>query len=101
MPIKDDDGVRVLEFGYGDIVVGTAMLENKLNSLVFIQNNICHKIGEMNTHGINGKNHSELDTKVMMHFDSIESLDVVIGRLQYIRDNFNQTVEIQENVSNE
>ena len=101
MPIKDDEGVRVLEFGYGDINVGTVMLENKLNSIVFIQDSVCRKIGEKNTHGVNGKSHRELDTRVAMHFNSSESLDVVIGRLQYIRDNFNQTVEIQENVSNE
>ena len=98
MPIKDDDGVRVLEFGYGDIIVAPAMLDNKLNSVIFVQDSVCREIGEINTHGVNGKSHRELDTGVAMHFENIESINVVIGALEEVRQCFNQTVEIRENI---
>jgi len=101
MPIKDNDGVRVLEFGYGDIIIAPSMVDEKLNSVIFVQDSICREIGEKNTHGVNGKSHRELDTRVVMHFENIESLDVLIEQLQDVRKNFNQTVEIQENISNE
>jgi len=101
MPIKDDDGVRVLEFDYGDIIVAPSMVGEKLNSVIFVQDSICREIGEKNTHGVNGKSHRELDARVAMHFENIESLNVVISALEEVRKNFNQTVEIQENISNE
>jgi len=101
MPIKDDEGVRMLEFGYGDIIVAPSMVDGKLNSVVFVQDSVCREIGEINIHGVIGKSHRELDTRVAMHFENIESLNVVIRALEEVRNNFNQTVEIQENISNE
>ena len=101
MPIKDDDGMKVLEFGYGDIIVAPSMVDGKLNSIVFVQDSICREIGERNTHGVIGKSHRELDTRVAMHFENLESLNVVIRALKEVRQYFNLTVEMRENISNE
>jgi len=99
MPIKDDENVRVLEFGSGDIIVAPAMLDDKLNSVIFVQDTICREIGSVNTHGVIGKSHRELDTKVVMHFSNIESLDVVITALKEVRKYFDEKVELQEEVA--
>jgi len=99
MPIKDDDNIRVLEFGIGDIIIAPAMVDDKLNSVIFVQDNVCHEVGRVNIHGVIGKSHRELDTRVAMHFNSSESLDVVIRALEEVKKYFNEKVELQEEVA--
>ena len=99
MPIKGDKGMKVLEFGYGDIIVAPSMVDGKLNSIVFAQDSICREIGERNTHGVIGKSHRELGAEVAMHFENLESLNVVIRALKEVRQYFNLTVEMQKNIN--
>ena len=100
MPIKDDENVRVLKFGSGDIIVVPAMLDDKLNSVIFVQDTICRDIGSVNTHGVMGKSHRELDTMVVMQWCRMEkdsnSMSVVFVAIrELVRRNEREAVQAE------
>lgn len=82
MPIAVDNkrGISYLKFGHGDIIIGSYSGKQEGTGVVFASTEHKREIG----HGAfeNGKKIHELDIKVLMQFDEIESIDVLIGVLQ-------------------
>lgn len=82
-----DNGVTILEFGDGDIFVGGGYLvERKTPSVSFMQN----EKGEMGREWPEaiGKIDTDLNVKVRMIFNKIESIDIVIEQLQIAKKYF-------------
>jgi hypothetical protein len=84
--IRDEENCRVLEFGTGDILVSIA----KLNDNQY-DNCLCFSPQDPGPVGVEypehiGKTAEELKTKVMMVFNSVESLQVVTHFLDIIKE---------------
>jgi len=93
MPVRDEGKIRVLEFGTGDISIAPMFKEKDMpcDCVGFVQ----HVPGEIGryTKDLYDKIADEVDTRVVMMFDKVDSLVVLIEQLQAIKDNWGKTFE--------
>ncbi|WP_372011393.1 hypothetical protein NBRC13296_12595 [Paenibacillus chitinolyticus] len=86
MPIKTDNNIKYLQFGYGDIFV--AELKDDSSKLTYGAAFIQSEPREISEEWkeVVGTSLDNLDTHVIMRFDRIASLDVVIEILKEIKE---------------
>jgi len=86
VPIRDENGILVLEFGTGDILVNTTKPDEEAKydtGLAFMPQEP-HEIGAPRPE-MAGKRIDEIPVRVHMTFSRVESVDVVIEALQVVR----------------
>lgn len=82
--IYDDGDVRVLDFGTGDIGVGTASMEYaRFEDMIVFFPTPEGTIGR--SHSNKGKTDEEVGTRVKFIFKKVESIDVLLRQLQKIK----------------
>lgn len=85
MPIYEAAGSQIIHFGHGDIAVALGKNAEKdyEDELCFVRQRP-HPVGEKSD-GLIGKATDTVDCPVRFIFDNIESLDIVIGQLNHLR----------------
>jgi hypothetical protein len=84
------DGAMVAHFGVGDLVVALGVEngdEAGAKELVVFEDKAVHPIGEFRP-DLSGETTADLKHPIRFFFENIESLDVVIERLQELRSRF-------------
>lgn len=82
--INDVDGALVLEFGFGDLVIGAGHVDGKPDDELVIWPKSPGRIGDTNVGDI-GKTTDEVKALVRMVFHDPHSLDVFIHQAQELR----------------
>lgn len=81
------EGKAVARFGTGDILITPLVREDLSSGCVSLQNKGTHTIGEYT------QDFKPDETDTVLHFDNVESLGVLIERLQYLRKMMNGELE--------
>lgn len=88
MPIEESNGCTTAQFGNGDIAIcvgrPTEGPPDAPRNHVVLVRDVPNKIGEW-TAAYDGKSHDEVDAPIRMIFDSVDSVDVMIERLQQVK----------------
>lgn len=77
------EGKAIARFGSGDILVTPLVKKDSSNGCLVLQNQSAHMIGEYE------RNFGKDWNDTILSFDNIESLNVVIERLEKLRDMMN------------
>jgi len=77
------EGKAIARFGSGDILVTPLVKKGSSNGCLVLQNQSAHMIGEYE------RNFGQDWNDTVLSFDNTESLDVVIERLEKLRDMMN------------
>lgn len=72
------EGKAVVRFGTGDILITPLVREDLSSGCVSLQNKGTHTIGEYT------QDFKPEETDTVLHFDNVESLGVLIERLQHL-----------------
>jgi hypothetical protein len=88
--IKDENGIKVLEFGSGDICV--VCIGNKIGAELFGVGFIQTDSVEIGTYRpeFDGMTEAQAMIEVKMTFNNTKSIDVVIDHLQKVKDSKTQ-----------
>lgn len=73
-----------VEFGHGDVLVGSMLFENGVGALTFDNSLEPHEIGALIPDS-EAEEKNPYESPIIMTFDNIKSLDVVIHHLNRIR----------------
>lgn len=86
MPARQNeiDGALILEFGFGDLVIGSAHLPGEPEDELVIWPKQPGTIGDLNIGDV-GKNTADVNALVRMVFKDSRSLDVLIHQAQELR----------------
>lgn len=77
------EGKAIARFGNGDILVTPLVKNDSVSGCIVLQNKGTHVIGEYT------RDFEESSSDTALSFDNIESLNVVIERLEKLRDMMN------------
>lgn len=83
------EGKAKVNFGTGDILITPLVKEDFSNGCIVLQNKGTHTIGEFTS----TDNFQKEETDTLITFTKIESIDVLIERLQKLKDMMNGNVD--------
>lgn len=91
---RNGAGAVQVEFGKGDVMVGAGMMQNTDRGIITLSPSEAKAVGEMTVH------HDPLVTMsevpVSLVFENVESLDVLIRRLNVVRKYMTNELDISK-----